>query len=653
MPVITLPDGSQKEYSQPVSVMQIATDISTGLANATVAGKVNDKLVDACDLIYEDATVVILKGDSDEGLEIIRHSFAHILAQAIKQLYPSAKMAIGPVIKNGFFYDIALEKSLTLENLTLIEQKMRAIVEKNYNVIKKMTPRQEAREIFVQRGEDYKVRLIDAMPPSVTQLGLYYHEEYVDMCRGPHVANTRSLRYFKLTKLSGAYWKGDAKNEMLQRIYGTAWNTPKELKAYLKQIEEAEKRDHRKLAKSLDWFHFQEEAPGMVFWHEKGWLINQQVIKYLRTHTRLYGYKEVNTPQVVDSSLWHRSGHTEKYQDNMFVTYLEEKEYAIKPMNCPCHVQIFNQGKKSYRDLPLRMSEFGCCHRNEFSGSLHGLLRLRAMTQDDGHIFCTEAQIHAEVARFAKQIYKTYIDFGFDPNNIEVKIALRPEKRIGSDAAWDKAEAALEQSIQQSGIAYELLPGEGAFYGPKVEFHLRDALMRQWQCGTVQLDYLIPEKLGAVYIDEHGKKQIPVMLHRAMLGTVERFIGILIEHYAGILPTWLCPYHVAVLSITDSHAEYCQRVVEGLEHKGIRAFADIRNEKIGFKIREHTLQRVPYLLVIGDKEVANNKITVRTRVGKDLGQVDLEKFIEQVTMEVDSLGKQIAFEASTAEKMVS
>ncbi len=639
---VTLPDNSIREFDSPITVLELAKNIGTGLFKATVAGAIDGCLVDACELITKDAKVEIITGRDPRGLEIVRHSFAHLLGQALKQLYPGTQMAIGPVIEDGFYYDVQCPKVLTPEDFLDIEKAMQALIQKDYDVIKKMTPVSEARAIFEARQEVYKVKLIDDMGADIQSVGLYYHEEYVDMCRGPHVPNTRVLRHFKLTKISGAYWRGDANNEMLQRVYGTAWNTEKELKEYITRIEESEKRDHRKIGKQLDWFHFQEEAPGMIFWHEKGWMINQCVVKYIREKVRKGGYKEVNTPQVVDRKLWDQSGHSDKYISNMFITRIEDKEYAIKPMSCPCHVQIFNQGKKSYRDLPLRMSEFGCCHRNEPSGSLHGLLRVRSMVQDDGHIFCTQAQIQHEVALFAKQVVETYADFGFDTSTIEVKIATRPAQRIGDDATWDRAEQALEAAVKETGIVYKLLPGEGAFYGPKVEFHLRDALNRQWQCGTIQLDYMIPARLGAAYVTESGQSDVPVMLHRAMLGSIERFVGMLIEHYAGIMPTWLSPYQVAVMSITDRHQDYCHELFTALEDNNIRAYTDLRNEKIGFKIRECTLERVPYMLVIGDKETENKTVTIRNRAGKDLGEMSLDAFISALQNEIKTRSTELS-----------
>ncbi|MCT7358615.1 MAG: threonine--tRNA ligase [Thalassobium sp.] len=627
MPVITLPDGSKREFAQPVTLMQVAEDIGPGLAKATVCGRINGQLVDACELITEDANVTLITGRDDEGLEVIRHSFAHLVGHAVKQLYPTAKMAIGPVIDNGFYYDIEFERPFTPEDVTAIEKRVGELIKKDYDVIKKMTPIKEARRVFVDRGEDYKVELIDDLIQKGEEaVGLYHHEEYTDMCRGPHVPNTRVMRVFKLMRVSGAYWRGDSQNKQLQRIYGTAWNDKKELKAYITRIEEAEKRDHRKLAKQLDLFHLQEEAPGMVFWHPNGWTMWQVLEQYMRKVQQDAGYQEIKTPQVVDRSLWEKSGHWEHYGDAMFTTESEKRTYAVKPMNCPCHIQVFNQGLKSYRDLPLRLAEFGSCHRNEPSGALHGIMRVRGFTQDDAHIFVSEKQIRQEASDFIKLTLGVYKDFGFDA--VEMKLSTRPEGRIGDDSLWDQAEAALEDALNDAGLEWELQPGEGAFYGPKIEFSLRDCLNRVWQCGTVQLDFMLPERLGAQYVDEDGERKTPVMLHRAILGSFERFIGILIEHYAGAMPPWLAPQQVSVLNITDNQGEYCQNLAQNLKSKGFRAVADLRNEKIGFKIREHTLHKVPYLLVVGDKEVEANTVAVRTRKGEDLGVMSIDAFIE-------------------------
>jgi threonyl-tRNA synthetase len=626
MPVITLPDGSKREFDQPVTLMQVAEDIGPGLAKATVCGRINGELVDACELISVDSDVTLITGRDQEGLEVIRHSFAHLVGHAVKQLYPEAKMAIGPVIDNGFYYDIDFERPFTPEDVTAIEKRVKELVKKDYDVVKKMTPIKEARRAFVDRGEDYKVELIDDLiEKGEESVGLYHHEEYTDMCRGPHVPNTRVMRIFKLQRVSGAYWRGDSQNKQLQRIYGTAWNDKKDMRAYLERLEEAEKRDHRKLAKQLDLFHLQEEAPGMVFWHPNGWTIYQVLEQYMRKVQNDAGYQEIKTPQVVDRVLWEKSGHWEHYADGMFVTESEKRTYAVKPMNCPCHIQVFNQGLKSYRDLPLRLAEFGCCHRNEPSGALHGIMRVRGFTQDDAHIFCAENQIRKEASDFIKLTLDVYKDFGFD--NVEMKLSTRPEGRIGDDAQWDQAESALEDALNDAGLDWELQPGEGAFYGPKIEFSLRDCIGRVWQCGTIQLDFMLPERLDAQFVAEDGERKTPVMLHRAILGSFERFVGILIEHYAGAMPPWLSPQQVAILNITDSQGEYCAELAKKLKSAGFRADADLRNEKIGFKIREHTLHKIPYLLVVGDKEKETNTVAVRTRKGDDLGTMSVDEFI--------------------------
>ena len=626
MPVITLPDGSKREFDQPVTLMQVAEDIGPGLAKATVCGRINGELVDACELISEDAHVTLITGRDEEGLEVIRHSFAHLVGHAVKQLYPTAKMAIGPVIENGFYYDIDYERPFTPEDLEAIEKRVKELIKKDYEVIKKMTPIKDARRVFVDRGEDYKVELIDDLIEKGEEaVGLYHHEEYTDMCRGPHVPNTRVMRIFKLQRVSGAYWRGDSQNAQLQRIYGTAWNDKKDMKAYLQRLEEAEKRDHRKLAKQLDLFHLQEEAPGMVFWHPNGWTIYQVLEQYMRKVQNDAGYQEIKTPQVVDRTLWEKSGHWEHYSDAMFTTESEKRSYAVKPMNCPCHIQVFNQGLKSYRELPLRLAEFGCCHRNEPSGALHGIMRVRGFTQDDAHIFCSNSQIRQEASDFIKLTLDVYKDFGFDA--VEMKLSTRPEGRIGEESLWDEAEAALEDALNDAGLDWELQPGEGAFYGPKIEFSLRDCIGRVWQCGTIQLDFMLPERLGAQFVDEDGERKTPVMLHRAILGSFERFVGILIEHYAGAMPPWLSPKQVSILNITDSQAEYCTEIAEKLKAAGFRADADLRNEKIGFKIREHTLHKVPFQLVVGDKEKETNTVAVRTRKGEDLGTMSVDEFI--------------------------
>lgn len=627
MIAITLPDGSRREYPGPVTIAEIAASIGTGLAKATIAGEVDGRLVDASDAVDQDARVRIITARDPEGVEIIRHSCAHLVGHAVKQLYPGAKMVIGPVIEDGFYYDIAYERPFTPEDIQAIEQRMRELIDQDYDVIKKMTPRDEAIAVFKERGEDYKLRLIQDMP-DVQAMGLYHHQEYVDMCRGPHVPNTRFLKVFKLTRVSGAYWRGDAANEQLQRIYGTAWADRKQLAAYIKRIEEAEKRDHRRLARQLNLFHQQEEAPGMVFWHPRGWALWQQVEQYMRRVYRQSGYQEVKAPQILDVTLWKKSGHWDNYQDNMFFTESEKRQYALKPMNCPGHVQIYNAGLHSYRDLPIRYGEFGGCHRNEPSGALHGIMRVRAFTQDDGHVFCTEAQVEAEVAAFHQQALKVYADFGF--TDIDIKIALRPESRLGDDEVWDRAENALRAALSTCGVDWQELPGEGAFYGPKIEYHLKDAIGRAWQLGTMQVDFMMPQRLGAEYVDEHSARRHPVMLHRAIVGSMERFIGILLEHYAGLLPTWLAPVQAVCMNITDAQAEYVGEVGKALANQGFRVETDLRNEKIGYKIREHTLQKVPYLLVAGDREKEQGTIAVRTRSGDDLGAMPVSGLIQRL-----------------------
>lgn len=638
MPIITLPNGDQKSFDHSVSVMEVAQSIGPGLAKNTVAGKVNGRLVDACDLITEDANVQIITPKDQEGVEIIRHSCAHLVGHAVKQLFPEAKMVIGPVIEEGFYYDIWMPKPLTLDDMAAIEERMKQLISQDYDVIKKMTPRAEVVEVFTARGEDYKLRLVEDMPDE-TEMGLYYHQEYVDMCRGPHVPNTKFLKSFKLTKISGAYWRGDAKNEQLQRIYGTAWADKKELAAYIKRIEEAEKRDHRKIGKALDLFHMQEEAPGMVFWHPNGWTIYQVLEQYMRKVQQDNGYLEVKTPQIVDFSLWEKSGHAANYAENMFTTHSENRNYAVKPMNCPCHVQVFNQGLKSYRDLPIRLAEFGSCHRNEPSGSLHGIMRVRGFTQDDAHIFCTSEQIGKEVADFIKLTLDVYKDFGFE--EVQMKLSTRPEKRVGADELWDVAEKSLADALDEAGLEWEEQPGEGAFYGPKIEFSLKDCLGRIWQCGTIQCDFNLPLRLDASYVTEDNDRDHPVMLHRAILGSFERFIGILIEHYAGFMPPWLAPVQACVMNITDSQAAACEDVVAKLKENGIRAISDLRNEKIGFKIRERTLERIPYLLVLGDREVEEGTVNVRTRSGKNLGTMSIDAFVDLVKAAVAERGRYI------------
>ena len=627
---ITLPDGSVRQYESPVTVAQIAASIGAGLAKATVAGKVNGKLVDACDPITEDSTVQIITPKDQEGVEIIRHSCAHLVGHAVKQLYPNAKMVIGPVIEEGFYYDIATEKPFTPEDVVAIEARMKELIAQDYDVIKIMTPRAETIKIFQDRGEEYKLRLIDDMP-EVEAMGMYHHQEYVDMCRGPHVPNTRFLKNFKLTKLAGAYWRGDSNNEMLQRIYGTAWATKDELKAYIQRIEEAEKRDHRKLGKQLDLFHLQDEAPGMVFWHPKGWALWQTIEQHMRKELNAAGYKEVKTPQIMDKTFWEKSGHWDNYKDNMFVTSSEKREYAVKPMNCPGHVQIFNNGLRSYRDLPMRLAEFGSCHRNEPSGALHGLMRVRGFVQDDAHIFCTEDQIVSEARAFNELLVRIYKQFGF--HDVSVKLSLRPEKRAGSDDVWDKAEQGLREALTACGVEWDELPGEGAFYGPKIEYHVKDALGRSWQCGTLQLDFVLPERLDAEYVTENNDRARPVMLHRAILGSLERFIGILIENHAGSFPLWLAPVQMVIMNITENQADYCREVAARLQAAGFRVELDLRNEKIGYKIRDNSQYRFPYQIVVGDKEKQENKVAVR-RKAEDLGSLDLDDFIAQLQQEI-------------------
>ena len=636
MPNIRLPDGSIKHFEQPVTVEEVALSISPGLAKVALAGMVDDRLVDTSYRMENDCSLVIVTDKHEKSLEVIRHSAAHLLAQAVKILFPSAQVTIGPVIEDGFYYDFAYERPFTPEDLEKIETKMLGLAKENYPITRRVLPRDEAIAHFREQGEEYKAKII-ADIPSDEPLSLYKQGDFEDLCRGPHVPSTGHIKAFKLTKLAGAYWRGDSNNEMLQRIYGTAWNDKKSLEAYLHRIEEAEKRDHRKLGKALELFHFQDIAPGMVFWHPKGWAIYQILEQTMRERLRDCGYQEIRTPQLVDRSLWEKSGHWANFRDEMFVTETENRHYAVKPMNCPCHVQVYNQGLKSYRDLPLRYSEFGNCHRCEPSGALHGLMRVRNMVQDDAHIFCTEEQIQSEVAMMLDLVQSTYTDFGFD--QIKYRLALRPEKRVGSDAVWDKAELALKQAMQSRGIEWVDAPGEGAFYGPKIECSLSDCLGRIWQCGTIQVDFSMPERLEAVYIAEDGSKQTPVMLHRAILGSFERFMGILIEHYAGRFPLWLAPTQVSVLNISEKQHDFTQEVTNFLQKQGIRAILDLRNEKIGFKIREHTLQKVPYLLVIGDKEVENRTVTVRTREGTDLGAMTLDKLGELLHQEILTKGR--------------
>ena len=632
MPIITLPDGSKREFDRPVSVLEVAQDIGAGLAKATIAGRVNSERRDACDIINEDANLEIITAKDEDGLEIIRHSCAHLLGHAIKQLFPDVKMAIGPTIENGFYYDVDLDRSLTQEDIDAIEKRMLELAKTNYDVIKTPVSWQEARDTFEKRGEPYKMAILDENIERTATPALYHHEEYIDMCRGPHVPNMRFCQHFKLMKVAGAYWRGDSKNKMLQRIYGTAWADKKQLAEYLTRLEEAAKRDHRKIGKALDLYHMQEEAPGMVFWHNDGWTIFRELETFVRTKLKEYDYQEVKGPFMMDRVLWEKTGHWQNYGDLMFTTQSENREYAIKPMNCPGHVQIFNQGLKSYRDLPIRMAEFGSCHRNEPSGSLHGLMRVRGFTQDDAHIFCTEDQIESEVTSCIKMVYDIYSTFGFQ--NIQVKLSTRPEKRIGADDMWDRAEAGLAAALAHNGLEYEIQEGEGAFYGPKIEFALRDCLDREWQCGTIQLDFALPGRLNASYVAEDNDRRTPVMIHRAILGSIERFIGIITEEYAGFFPAWLAPVQAVVMNITDSQADYVQKVVKQLSDAGLRVKADLRNEKVGFKIREHTLRRVPYMLVCGDKEIAEGKVAVRTRKGADLGTFTIEEFAEILKSQV-------------------
>jgi threonyl-tRNA synthetase len=639
MPVVTLPDGSLRPFDHPVTVDELAANIGAGLRKAALAGRVNGKIVDTSYVITEDANVAIVTEKDPDGLDVIRHSTAHLLAQAVKELFPDAQVTIGPVIEDGFYYDFAYKRPFTTEDLVAIEAKMTEIAKADYPVARTEMPRNDAVKFFTDMGEIYKAEIIASIPEK-EQISLYGQGNWVDLCRGPHVPSTGKLKAFKLMKVAGAYWRGDSRNEMLQRIYGTAWPDKKQLDAYLHRLEEAEKRDHRRIGRELDLFHLQEEAPGAVFWHPKGWAIFQTLINYMRAKQSAAGYQEVNAPELMDASLWQLSGHLEKFGENMFLTKTpDERTYAIKPMNCPGHIQIFKHGLTSYKDLPIRLAEFGKVHRYEPSGALHGLMRVRAFTQDDAHVFITEDQITAESVAVTKLILEIYKDFGFD--DLHIKFADRPPKRVGEDAVWDRAEAALKAASAAAGIEYTLNPGEGAFYGPKLEFVLRDAIGRDWQCGTLQVDLNLPGRLGAYYIDEHSAKRTPVMLHRAIFGSLERFFAILLEHHAGKLPTWLAPVQAVVLSITDRQDGYVKGITETLKNQGFRVESDLRNEKVGFKIREHTLQRVPYLLVAGDKEVAANTITVRTRSGKDLGSMPLETFVERLRIELDSRGRQL------------
>jgi threonyl-tRNA synthetase len=633
MPVITLPDGSKREYPQALTVLEVAQSIGSGLAKATLAGKVNQQLVDASHLIAEDAELQIITAKDAEGIEVIRHSTAHLLAQAVKQLFPTAQVTIGPVIENGFFYDFSYARPFTPDDLIAIEKKMEQLIAEDIAIQRSVLSRDEAIKFFQDRGESYKAEIIASIPAD-QDLSLYEQGEFTDLCRGPHLPSTGKIKAFKLMKIAGAYWRGNSENEMLQRIYGTAWGDKKDLADYLHRLEEAEKRDHRKIGKTLNLFHAQEEAPGMVFWHKKGWIIYQEIEQYIRNKLRHNGYGEVRTPQVVDRTLWEKSGHWDKFGDMIFTTHSEHRDYAIKPMNCPCHVQIYNQGLKSYKDLPIRIAEFGSCHRNEPSGTLHGLMRVRNFVQDDAHIFCTENQIQAEVSKFIDLLFAVYKDFGFE--DVIIKLSTRPENRVGDDSVWDKAENALELALNTKGLAWDLQPGEGAFYGPKIEFSLKDCLGRVWQCGTIQVDFSMPARLEAFYIDEDSSRQVPVMLHRAMLGSLERFIGILIEQHAGNFPLWLAPVQAMVLNIASRHDEYAQQIAAELEKQGLRVKIDLRNEKIGFKIREHSMQRIPYLLIIGDKELEHKTMTLRSQKGEDLGSFSIDELIERFKQQIES-----------------
>ncbi len=636
MVAITLPDNSQKTYDTPVTVLQVAESIGPGLAKAALAGKVNGELVDVSHLIDSDSNLSIITGRDEDGLDVIRHSCAHLMANAVQNLFPEAQVTIGPVIENGFFYDFAFERPFTPEDLTAIEKEMQHLSKANIPVGRSVMNRADAVALFNEMGEKYKVEIIESIPGDEA-LSFYKQGEFIDLCRGPHVPATGAIKSFKLMSVAGAYWRGDSNNPMLQRIYGTAWNDKKDLKHYLHMLEEAERRDHRKLGKRLELFHFQEEAPGMVFWHPKGWEIYQIIRDYMQDLWKNNGYQEINTPQLVDYSLWEKSGHADKFADEMFSVESDNRMYAIKPMNCPCHIQVFNQGLKSYRDLPLRLAEFGACHRYEPSGAMHGLMRVRSFTQDDAHIFCVEGDIQSEVSEFIRLVNQVYKDFGFE--EVLLKLSTRPEKRVGSDESWDEAEKALEIALNETGKPWDLQPGEGAFYGPKIEFTLKDCMGRQMQCGTIQVDFSMPGRLGAEYVTENNSKATPVMLHRAIFGSFERFIGILIEHYEGAFPSWLSPQQAVVLNITDKQADYCEKVVESLQNKGFRLNADLRNEKIGFKIREHTLQKIPYLLVVGDKEVEAGTLAVRDRNGNDLGVMTIDEFSVLLQQDVDRLGR--------------
>jgi len=635
MPVITLPDGSQRTFANPVSIEEIAADIGPGLAKAALGGKIDDNLFDTSHIIENDTRLSIITDRDEDGLEIIRHSTAHLLAQAVKELFPKAQVTIGPVIENGFYYDFSYEESFSPEDLLAIEKKMQELMKQDFKIERSVMSREDAIKFFRDMGEEYKAEIIEGIPHGQA-LSLYKQGDFIDLCRGPHVPSTGKIKAIKLMKIAGAYWRGNSDNEMLQRIYGTSWANKKDLKSYLKRLEEAEKRDHRRIGKIMNLFHTQEEAPGMVFWHERGWEIYLAVQDYIRNKLKGHNYKEIHTPQIVDRSLWEKSGHWEKFSDMMFTTHSENRDYAVKPMNCPCHIQVFNQGLKSYRDLPLRMAEFGSCHRNEPSGTLHGLMRVRNFVQDDAHIFCTEDQILSEVDSFIDLVFEVYKDFGF--TDVAVALSTRPEQRVGSDELWAKAEHALEKALNNKGLDWKLQPGEGAFYGPKIEFVLRDCLGREWQCGTMQVDFSMPGRLNAQYVSEGGERKTPVMLHRAILGSIERFIGVLIEHYEGHLPLWLAPVQAVIMNITDKQHDAVQNTEEFLKNKGIRAISDLRNEKIGFKIREHTIERIPYMLVIGDREAESETVAVRTRSGEDLGVMTLEQVETFLATEIANRG---------------
>ena len=636
MPEITLPDGSKRDFNNPITVAEIAESIGPGLAKAALAGRVDGVLVDTSYSVVGDAEVAIVTERDEDGIEVLRHSCAHLMAQAVQRLFPKAQVTIGPVIEDGFFYDFAFERPFTPEDLVEIEKAMGVIVKENLQVEKSIMNRDDAVAMFREMGEDYKVEIIESIPGD-EDLSFYRQGEFVDLCRGPHVPSTGKFKAFKLTTVAGAYWRGDSDNEMLQRVYGTAWASNKELKLYLKRLEEAEKRDHRKLGKQLGLFHFQEESPGMAFWHPNGWTLYQTIQGYMKIVQQKNGYKEIHTPQLVDYSLWEKSGHAAKFSEEMFTVESENRTYAIKPMNCPCHIQVYNQGLKSYRDLPLRYAEFGSCHRYEPSGSMHGLMRVRSFVQDDGHIFCTEEQIQSEVADFMGLLFGVYRDFGFD--EVILRLSTRPEKRVGSDDLWEDAEQSLKEALKATGLPWELMPGEGAFYGPKIEYSLKDCMGRIQQCGTIQVDFFTPGALDARYVAEDGSRKTPVMLHRAVLGSFERFIGVLIEHYAGAMPTWLAPEQAVVLNITDKQSEYCLKLEESLNNKGFRATADLRNEKISFKIREHTLQKIPYLLVVGDREVESGTVAVRKRNGEDLGVMTFDDFCRHLSQDVSRFGR--------------